>query len=66
MFYHVGDCQHTPNIQIHQVIGENDKCVFQFTEKNVQNFWPARQPDIRIPVSHTSEQHCYRQAPLEV
>ena len=27
------DSQHTENIQINKVIGENEKCVFYFTEK---------------------------------
>ena len=29
----VGDRRHTQNIQINEVIGENEKCVFHFTEK---------------------------------
>ena len=33
-----GDRQHTQNIQINKVIGENEKCVFYFTEK--LDFWP--------------------------
>ena len=28
MLYHVGDSQHTQNIQINKVIGEKEKCVF--------------------------------------
>ena len=32
--YYTGDSQHTQNIQIDNVIGENEKCVFYFTEKN--------------------------------
>ena len=34
MLYHAGDSRHTRNIQINEVIGENEKCVFYFTEKN--------------------------------
>ena len=33
MFDHMRDSQHTKNIQINKVIGENEKCVFYFTEK---------------------------------
>ena len=33
MFYHGEDSQHTQNIQINKVIGENEKWVFYFTEK---------------------------------
>ena len=33
MLYHVGDSWHTHNIQINKVIGEDEKCVFYFTEK---------------------------------
>ena len=42
MLYHVGDSQHTPNIQNNKVIGENEECVFYFTEKNIQTFWPTQ------------------------
>ena len=31
--YHVGDSWHTQNIQINNVIGENESCVFSFMEK---------------------------------
>ena len=31
--YHTGDSQHTKNIQINKVIGENGNCVFYFTKK---------------------------------
>ena len=30
------------NIQINEVIGENEKYVFYFTEKNIQTFWPTQ------------------------
>ena len=33
-----GDSQYTQNTQINQVIGENEKCVFYFTEKAIQTF----------------------------
>ena len=33
ILYHMGDSQHTQNIQINKVIGENEKCVFYSTEK---------------------------------
>ena len=36
-----GDSWHTQNIQISKVIGENVKCVFYFTEKSIQTFWPT-------------------------
>ena len=34
--YHV---RQTHNIQINKVIGENEKCVFYFTEQTIQTFW---------------------------
>ena len=34
------DGQHTQNIQSNKVIGENEKCIFSFTEKTIQTFWP--------------------------
>ena len=34
----MGDRQHTKNIQINKMIGENEKCVFYFTEKSKQTF----------------------------
>ena len=34
----MGDNQHTQNIQINNVIGENEKCVFYFKKKNVTDF----------------------------
>ena len=34
----MGDSHHTQNIQINKVIGENEKCVFNFTEKNHGDF----------------------------
>ena len=33
MLYHMGDSQHTQNIQINKVIGENEKCVLYLMEK---------------------------------
>ena len=42
MLYCVGDSQHTQNVQINKVTGENEKCVFYFTEKTKQTFWPTR------------------------
>ena len=30
------------NIQINKVIGENEKCVFYFTEKIIQTYWPTQ------------------------
>lgn len=42
MLYHVGDSQHTENIQINKVIGENKKEVFYFMgEKPIQTFGQA-------------------------
>ena len=40
MLYHMEDGQHTQNIQINKVIGENEKYVFYFTEKTQQIFLP--------------------------
>ena len=37
-----GNSQHTQNIQINKVIGENEKCVFYFTEKTKRTFWPTQ------------------------
>ena len=40
MYIHVhNDTIH--NIQINKIIGENEKCVFYFTEKTKQTFWPT-------------------------
>ena len=36
----VGDRRHTQNIQINNVTGENEKCVFYFMEKIKWTFWP--------------------------
>ena len=33
MLHHVLDNQHTQNIQMNKVIGENEKCVLYFMEK---------------------------------
>ena len=38
----VGASRHTQNIQISKVTGENEKCVFCFTEKTKQIFWPSQ------------------------
>ena len=37
--HHAGDCRHAHNIQINKVIGENEKCVFYFMEKNHRNIF---------------------------
>ena len=39
MLYHMRDSQRTQNIQISKVIGENEKCVFYFMEKNKRIFF---------------------------
>ena len=44
----MGDIRHTQNIQINKAIGENEKCVFYFTEKTKQTF---DQPNIRTFVN---------------
>ena len=36
------DSQHSQNIQINKVIGENEKYVFIFTEKTKWTFWPTQ------------------------
>ena len=38
MLYHAGDSQHTQSIQINKVIGENEKYVFYFMEKNQTDY----------------------------
>ena len=38
MLYHVGDSQHTQNIQVNKVISEHEKCVFYFREKSHIDF----------------------------
>ena len=38
----MGDSQHTQNIQIDKVVGENETCVFYFMEKTIWTFWPAQ------------------------
>ena len=42
MLHHAGGSQHTQNIQINKVIGENEKCVFYFMEKTKQTFWSTQ------------------------
>ena len=37
----MGDSQHTQNIQVNKVPGENEKCVFYFM-KNRRTFWPTQ------------------------
>ena len=44
MLYDVGDSQHTQNIQVKEVIGGNEKCVFYFMEKETFRFFG--QPNI--------------------
>ena len=48
MLYHMGASRHTHSIQINKVIGENEKCVFYFTEKTKWTFWPTQ---YLLPVS---------------
>ena len=38
MLYHVGDSQHTQNIQIIKVIGENENVSFILRKKTTQTF----------------------------
>ena len=38
----MGDTWHTQNIQTNEVIGENEKCVFYFTEKIIETFWSTQ------------------------
>ena len=38
MLYHIEYSQHTQNIQINKVIGDNEKSVFYFIEKTTQTF----------------------------
>ena len=42
MSYHAGASQHTKNIQFNKFIGENEICVFYFTDKNIQAFQPTQ------------------------
>ena len=58
----MGDSQHTQNAQINKVIGENEKCVFYFTEKTKWTFWPTQYSQISImflrqPLSKTKQQN---------
>ena len=41
MLYQMGDSWQTQNIPINEVIGENEKCIFYFTEKTKWSFWPT-------------------------
>ena len=41
MLYHVGESQHTQNIQINKVIGKNEKKKSYFMEKIKRPFWPT-------------------------
>ena len=34
--------RHTQNTKINKVIGENEKCVFYFTENTEHTFWPTQ------------------------
>ena len=36
------DSQHTQNVQINKVIGENEKCVFYFMEETKQKCWSTQ------------------------
>ena len=38
----MGDSQHTEHIQNNKVIGENEKYIFNFTEKTKWNFCPTQ------------------------
>ena len=38
----------TQNIQINKVTAENEKCVFYFTEKTIQTFWPTQSIHVEI------------------
>ena len=40
--YTTWDSQHTQNVQINKGIGENEICVFYFTEKTKWSFWPTQ------------------------
>ena len=53
MFYHVGDSHHTQNIRINKVIGESEKCIFYFTEKSKQTFWPTQYFVVRTRISRS-------------
>ena len=39
--YHAGDSQHTQNIQMNKVTGENENVSFIFQKKTKWNFWPT-------------------------
>ena len=54
MLYHMGDRWHTQNIQINKVTGENEKCVFHFTEKTKTTFLANT-----IHCCSTSWYHCF-------
>ena len=36
--FHAGDSRHTQNIQINNVLGDNETCIFYFTEKTKWTF----------------------------
>ena len=42
-----GDSWRIQNIQINEVIGENEKCVFYFMGKTKQTFWPTQYNTLR-------------------
>ena len=40
--HHAGDSQHTQNIHINKVTGENEIHVFYFMEKTIRTVWPTQ------------------------
>ena len=49
MLYDVGDSQHTQNIQVKEVIGGNEKCVFYFKEKKPNRLFGQPNTTLILP-----------------
>ena len=45
----MGDSQHTQNIQINEVIGGNEKCVFYFMEKKLSGLFGQPSTSVLFP-----------------
>ena len=55
MLHHVVDNQHTQNIQMNKVIGENEKCAFYLMEKATWTFWPTQY----ISITNIDSKFCH-------
>ena len=66
MLYHEVDSWHTQNIQINKVIGENERCIFYFLEKNTHIFCPTQYlPPAGAATLENRDQHTVWRDPLK-